>query len=145
MPDPGSPFILVSTCLLDFRALTSLFPLPLLCFSKFLSPLVPPERLQWHPSGRLRASLLRSSRPSIPTTNFRSLVIICPLSLNLIFSTLLRLGFCCQKNFVLGGSGMGSLFRWRTPMNLLSMCQFSSADLLFPSLLFFVVSLISTI
>jgi hypothetical protein len=136
MPDPRSPFILVLTCLFDFRALTSLFPPPLLCFSKFLSPLVPPKRLQWLPSGIDRASLLRSSRPSIPTASFRSLVIMCPLSLNLIFSTSLRLGFCYQKNSVLGGSGVGSLFRQRTPMNRLFTCRFSSADLLFPSLLF---------
>jgi hypothetical protein len=136
MSNPMSPFILVSTSLFDFRALSSLFPLPLLCFSEFLSPLVPPERLQWLPSRRGRASLLRSSRPSIPTSSFRSLVIIFPLSLNLIFFTLLRLGFCRQKNSVLDGSGVGSLSRGRTPMNLLSMCHFSSADLLFPALLF---------
>jgi hypothetical protein len=145
MPDPRSPFILVPTCLFDFQALTSLFPQPLLCFSKFLSSLVPPERLQWLPSGRGRASLLQSSRPSIPIASFSSLVIICPLSLNLIFFTLLRLGFCRQRNSVLSGSVVGPLFRQRTPMNPLSTCRFSSSDLLFPSLFFSVVSLISTI
>jgi hypothetical protein len=137
MPNPRSPFILTPTCLFDFRALTSLFPYSLLCFSEFLSPLVPPERFQWLPSRRGKASLLRSCRPSIPTASFYSLVIICSLSLNLIFFTLLRLGFCHQRNFVLGGSIVGSLFRQRTPMNPLSTCRFLSADLLFPSLLFF--------
>jgi hypothetical protein len=136
MPDPRNPFILAPTCLFYFRALTSLFPQPLLCFHKFLSPLVLPERLQWLPSGRGRASLLRSSLPSIPTASFHLLVITRPLSLNLIFSTSLRLGFCRQRNSVLGGSVTGSLFRQRTPMNLLSTCRFLSAYLLFPSLLF---------
>jgi hypothetical protein len=58
---------------------------------------------------------------------------------------LVETGVFPQKNSVLGGSGVGSLFRRRTPMNLLSTCHFSSADLLFPSLLFSAVSLISMI
>jgi hypothetical protein len=130
---------------LFFRALTSLFPLPLLRFSEFLSPLVPPERLRWLPSGRDRASLFRSFCPSIPTASFRLLVTTCLSSLNQIFFTLLRLGFCRQKNSVLVGSGVGSLFRQGTPTNPLFMCRFSSADLLFPFLPFSAVSSISTI
>jgi hypothetical protein len=145
MSELRSPFIIVLTCRFDFRALTSLFPLPLLCFSEFLNPIVPPKRLQWLLSRRDRASLLRPSHLSIPTASFCSLVIICPSSLNLIFFTLLRLGFSRQKNSVLGGSGVGSLFRQRTPTNPLFTCRFSSADLLFPFLLFSAVSSISTI
>jgi hypothetical protein len=145
MPDLWSPFILMPTCLFEFRAITSLFPLSLLCLSEFLSLPVLPERLRWLRSERDRASLLRSFRPSIPTASFCSLVIACPLSLNLIFFTLLRLGFCRQKNSVLGGSGVGSLFRQRTPTNSLFMCRSSFADLLFPFLPFSAASSISTI
>jgi hypothetical protein len=141
MPDLWSPFILMPTCLFEFRAITSLFPLLLLRLSEFLSPPVLPERLRWLPSGRDRAPLLRSFHPSIPTASFRSF----HPSLNLIFFALLRLGFCHQKNYVLGGSGVGSLFRQRTPTNPLFMCRSSFADLLFPFLPFSAASSISMI
>jgi ABC-type iron transport system FetAB ATPase subunit len=49
---------------------------------------------------------------------------------------LVEVGFCRQRNSVLGGSVVESLFQQRTPMNLLSTCRFLSVDLLFPSLLF---------
>jgi hypothetical protein len=108
----------------------------LLYFPKILSPLIPPEKLWWLPSGRGKAPLLRSSRPSTPTATFHLLVTTCLLSPNLTFSTLLRFGFCRQKNSVLGGSAVGSLFQQRIPMNMLSTSCFLSAGLLFPSPLF---------
>jgi hypothetical protein len=49
---------------------------------------------------------------------------------------LFEIGVCRQKNSIHGGSGAGSLFRQRTPMNPLFTFLFSSVDLLFPSLLF---------
>jgi hypothetical protein len=49
------------------------------------------------------------------------------------------------KNCVLGGSGVGSLFRQRTPTNPLFTCRSSSTDLLFPFLPFSAVSSTSMI
>jgi hypothetical protein len=72
----------------------------LLCFPEILILLVPPERSRWSQSGRGRAPLLQSSRPSTPIVSCHSLVTICLSFLNPTSFISLKLVFCFQKSSV---------------------------------------------
>jgi hypothetical protein len=145
-PGPGKPHLYCAVaCLCILSPSLAFLPPDILRFLAILLPLRSLARLRWRPSGKLRFHLSQPFLPSIPTASCLSRVTICLLFLNPTFFTLYPSEFFLRRNFVLGGSAVGSLFRQRTLTNPLFTFLFSSATLLFLFLLSSAVSLISII
>jgi hypothetical protein len=143
---PGKPHLYcVIACLCILSPSPAFLHPDILCFLVILLSLSSPARLRWRPSERIRVHLPRLLLPSIPTASCLSQVTTCLLFLSPTFFTLSLSEFFLRKNFVLGGSAVGSLSRQRTPTNPLFIFLFSSAALLFLFLLSSAVSLISII
>jgi hypothetical protein len=143
---PGKPHLYCTVACLYILSPSLAFLHPdLLCFLAILLPPRSPARLRWRPSGRLRVHLPQPFLPSILTASCLSQVTTCLLFLSPTFFTLSLSEFFLRRNFVLGGSTMGSLSRQRTPTSPLSIFLFSSVALLFLFLLSSAVSLISII
>jgi hypothetical protein len=143
---PGKPHLYCVVACLSILSPSLAFLHPvLLCFLAILLSPRSLARLRWRPSGRLRVHLSQPFLPSIPTASCLSQVTTCLLFLSPTFFTLYLSEFFLRRNFVLGGSVVGSLSRQRTPTNLLFIFLFSSAALLFLFLLSSAVSLISII
>jgi hypothetical protein len=141
---PGKPHLYCTVACLCILSPSPAFLHPgLLCFLAILLLLRSPVRLRWRPSGKLRVHLSQPFLPSIPTVSCLSQVTTCLLFLNPTFFTLYSSEFFLQRNFVLGGSDVGSLFQQRTLTNPLFIFLFSSVALLFLFLLSSTVSLIS--
>jgi hypothetical protein len=143
---PGKPHLYCTIARLCIQSPSPAFlHLDLICFLVILLPLSSLARLRWRPSGRIRVHLPRIFLPSIPTASCLSQVTTCLLFLSPTFFILSPSEFFLRRNFVLGGSTVGSLSRQRTPTSPLFIFFFSSAALLFLFLLSSAVSLISTI
>ena len=143
---PGKPHLYCAVACLCILSPSLAFLHPdLLCSLAILLPLHSPARLRWCPSERIIVHLPQLFLPSIPTASFLSLVTTCLLFLSPTFFTLYPSEFFLRRNFVHGGSAVGSLSRQRTPTNPLFIFLFSSAALLFLFLLSSAVSLISII
>jgi hypothetical protein len=142
---PGKPHLYcVVACLYILSPSLDFLHPDLFCFLAILLQPRSPARLRWRPSGKLIVHLSQPFLPSIPTASCLSQVTTCLLFLSPTF-TFYPSEFFFRRNFVLGGSIVGSLSRQRTPMNLLFIFLFSSVALLFLFLLSFAVFLISII
>jgi hypothetical protein len=143
---PGKPHLYYAVaCLCILSPSPAFLHLDLVCFLVISLPLSSPARLRWRPSGRIRVHLPRLFLTSIPTASCLLQVTTCLLFLSPTFFILSPSEFFLRRNFVLGGSAVGSLSRQRTPTSPLFIFLFSSAALLFLFLLSSAVSLISTI